>query len=147
MKTALLIFLILIVVAVVFYSCTPKLSRKLLTENQVYHWKVYHVKEYDFNMGTKHYFEVYHGEHKLILPKEMTGGYRDISQFLTAGTYNAGETNYDSVLIIFESLVKDEKGFVQRDRVSITVKAMDKNSKQLEVMNICTGKIAILTLE
>lgn len=144
MKRILFVFLIL---TVVFNSCTAKLSRKLLIENQVYHWKVYHVKEYDFNVGTTHYFEVYYGEHKLILPKEMTGGHRDISRFLSAGSYNSSETNYDSVLIIFESLVKDEKRAVEHGTVSITVRATGRNLEQLEVMNLCTGKITILSLK
>lgn len=139
--------LIIVVIVVFCYSCSYGVTRKLLSENRVYHWKVYHVTERDFNTGTDHYFEVYYGEQKLVLPKEMTGGLRDVSRFHAAGGFNSGETNYDSVLIIFEAFSEDQRGFEQRNLVSVIVRPEPGQTGKITIANLCTGRIAELIPE
>ncbi|HEX6426484.1 MAG TPA: hypothetical protein VF008_02315 [Niastella sp.] len=147
MKPFFAILLLLLFIAIAVYAYAKKQSRKLLTENQVYHWKVYHIKEHHFSIGTNHYFEVYLGSRKLVLPKELTGGSREVSRFIAAGAHNSGETNYDAVMIVCEGSVKNERGFEERQQMSLMVRAIGTNGNKLEVNNLCNGKTATLTLE
>lgn len=144
MKTSVIIgiILLLVIVAIVLWSCSKKLSRVLLTKNKVYRWKIYHVTENNYPAGTNMYFEIFLGKHQLILPKEITGGERDISRFHAAGAYGNHETNYDSVLIVYEALAKDERGFDQRKMITIQVTFGGDNKIQLT--DICTGQTTML---
>lgn len=138
--------LLFIAITCMFYSCSRKSSSTLLTDNKVYKWKVYHVTENNYPAGIYHYFEVFYGDRKLVLPKEMTGGIRDVSRFLTAGGYDNSETHYDSVLITFQSFTKDEHGFEQRGTVNISIRPNDNDGKSFAIYNLCTGKTATLEL-
>ncbi|WBV60124.1 hypothetical protein PFY12_13910 [Chryseobacterium camelliae] len=72
--------------------------------------------------------------------EELTGGVRDISQFHAAGSFGNHETDYNTVLIVFEAISKNENGFDQRNMVSI--KVTPKTQNELMVTNLCTGQTA-----
>jgi len=105
------------------------------------------VSENNFPAGKQHYFEVYYGNRQLVLPKDITGGVRDVSRFLAAGAYDAGATDYDTVLILFETSTKDERGFEQRGQTSISVRPEPGQTGQLIVTDLNTGKSFNLTLK
>lgn len=138
---------VLLLLLVTCYAFSQRTSRTLLSENRVYHWKVYHVTERKFPAGNYQYFEVYNGDRALVLPKEMTGGVRDVSHFHAAGGFGPHETNYDTVLITFEAFVKDERGFEQRNLVSITVRPEPGRTGKLLLTNLCSGQTAELNYE
>jgi hypothetical protein len=141
------ILILLLLVTIIFYSCSRRITRRLLTENKVYQWKVYHTTENNFPAGKQHYFEVYYGKTQLVLPREMTGGVRDVCRFLAAGAYDAGAAFYDSVLILFETATKDERGFEQRGQMSISVRPEPGRTGQLIVTDLNTGNSFNLTLK
>ncbi|KKO89221.1 hypothetical protein AAW12_24205 [Sphingobacterium sp. Ag1] len=141
MKTTLIfigIALLVIIAIMIFNSCSRKITRTLLTDNKIYHWKIYHTTENNYPAGKFQYFEVFLGEQKLVLPKELTGGVRDISQFHAAGSFGNHETDYNAVLIVFEGISKNENGFEQRHMVSIKVSPLTIN--KLLLTNMCSGQ-------
>ncbi|WP_168928011.1 hypothetical protein, partial [Chitinophaga terrae (ex Kim and Jung 2007)] len=115
-----------------------KISRTLLTDKKVYHWKIYHTTENSYPAGKFQYFEVFLGDQKLVLPKDLTGGVRDISQFHAAGSFGNHETDYNAVIIVFEAISKNENGFDERNMVSVKVTPQTQN--ELMVTNLCTGQ-------
>lgn len=147
MKISIIIgsILILMIVVLIFKSCSKGISRILLTENKVYQWKIYHVTEKNYPSGKFRYFEVYLGKQQLVLPKELTGGVRDVSRFHAAGSFAGHETNYNAVLITFEAISKDARGFDQRNMVNILVSASGNNT--VLVKDLCTGDTSILNLK
>ncbi len=148
MKTATIICVVaLCLFSAIAYSCSRRITRTLLTENRVYHWKVYHIAENNYPAGKNHYYEVYYGDKQLILPAEMTGGLREVSSFVAAGSYDAGATNYDAIFIIFESYSKDQRGFEQRGQMSIAVRPEPGHTGQFIVTNLCNGKTVTLEIE
>ncbi|WP_336960715.1 hypothetical protein [Chryseobacterium contaminans] len=134
------LIMFVIVTIMIFNSCSRKITRKLLTHNKVYHWKIYHITENNYPAGKFQYFEVYLGEKKLVLPKEISGGVREISQFHAAGSFGNYETDYNSVLIMFEAISKSTQGFDERNMVSIKATALTKN--KLLLANLSNGEIA-----
>ncbi len=138
------IFVLLLTVMIVGVACSQKTTRTLLSENKVYLWKIYHVQENRYPAGKYHYFEVYYGNQKLVLPKELTGGAREVSQFHAAGGHGPHETNYDTVLIVFEGFTKDARSFEQRSIVSISVRPETGHGDSLRITNLCNGQTALL---
>lgn len=141
MKTTLIfigIALLVIVAIMLFNSCSKKIKRTLLTDNKVYHWKIYHTSENNYPAGKFQYFEVYLEGQKLVLPKEITGGVHEVSQFYAAGSFGNHETDYNAVLIVFEAISKNENGFNERNMVRVKVTPKTKN--ELMVTNLCNGQ-------
>lgn len=141
------IIVLFLITGVISMACSAKTNRTLLTENNVYRWKVYHVCENKYPAGKYYYFEVYYGDLKLVLPKEMTGGVREVSRFHAAGGHGPHETNYDTVLLVFEAFVKDERGFEQRSMVSLSIRPETGSTGNFSVTNLCNGQTALLAIE
>ena len=140
------VLVILLLIGFVCFAVSRRTVRKLLSENRVYHWKVYHVTENNFPAGKFQYFEVYYGNQKLVLPKEMTGGVRDVSQFHSAGGFGNHETNYDTILIHFEAFVKNAAGFEERNIVSMSIRPVPGKEGKFIVTNLCSGATAELEI-
>src|SRR6218665_388133 len=99
-KVIIIVLILATVVVIAACSVSRKTERSLLFENTVYDWKVYFVKENNFPAGTDRYYEVFYKGEKLVLPKEITGGVRDIGRFITAAALDISHTHNDAVLIV-----------------------------------------------
>jgi hypothetical protein len=87
----------------------------------------------------------YLGKQQLVLPKEITGGLRDVLRFHAAGSFGNHETDYNAILIMFETISKNAQGFDQRNMVSVKVSRLSKN--KLLVSNLCSGDTTEIALK
>ncbi|HEU4496527.1 MAG TPA: hypothetical protein VFR70_05715, partial [Flavobacterium sp.] len=94
--------------------------------------------------GKYAYYEVLYKDQKLVLPKEITGGYKEISQFITASAIGAHETNNDCVLIVFEQLIKKENGFMEHGPYITLLVQANIHTNELTLHNTCNGQTAVL---
>jgi hypothetical protein len=147
MKIILLSVSMLALLGLFLYARSAKVGRKLLYDNERYTWKIYHVTENYFPAGKFQHYEVFYRNKQLVLPKEMTGGVGEISQFHAAGAFDAGQTNYGSVVLIFEARIQKADGFEERNMVSLFIRTDNSRLNQLEVVNLCTGKTATISFE
>lgn len=149
MKVSIILLSIALVI-LLFNSCSnrlPKNSKTLLFESRIRPWKIYYVKKYQTLVGhAQPYFEVYFNNIKLILPKELTGGIRDIDQFVSASGFESSATQNDTVLIVFEGFAKKENGSEERAFVTVLARA-PTNKGELTIYNLCNNRQAQLSIE
>lgn len=120
-------------------------KKTLLFENRVHRWQVYFVKEEHFSAGPRRYFEVYYKGQKLSLPKEVTDGKREVSEFISAVAADSRTSHFGTVIVIFEGDFKTDEGVPYRTFVTLHIRPGRGND--LVVTNPCNGKEAILALE
>ena len=121
----------------VFSSCSGT-QKVLLFENRVYHWKVFFVKKNHLSIGTYHHFEVFYKDRQLILPKEITDGRHEVSEFVAATAIDNRSSQFGIVIVCFEA------EFVREDNVSyrtfVTLHIRQGKGDELAVTNPCSGK-------
>lgn len=145
MKTTIILAAVLLLIIIVIASCfVSRSNRTLLFENNLYQWKIYYVKDHKVFVGTHSYYEVFYKGEKLVLPKEITGGVRDVEQFKAVSGYEMQETNNDAVLIVFEGYFMKENGFEERQVITILVRPASGNKDELEIHNMQNGQIAVM---
>ena len=94
----------------VFISCGAmrKTKRTVLFKGMdPYPWRVEYVRENKFPAISRQYYEVYYDGEKVVIPKEVLGSKRDVSQFVAAGGFDVGHTYADLVVVTIKFVPED----------------------------------------
>ncbi|MDR6786488.1 hypothetical protein ABIE26_005325 [Pedobacter africanus] len=142
MALKIIIAIVLVLICAVVLSSCYGTRKTLLSENRVYHWKVYLVKKSHFSIGTYQHFEVYYKGNLLVLPKEITDGSQEISEFITAVALDNRYSQFGTVAVIFEGHFTREDGVPYRAMVTLHIRPGKGN--ELVVTNPCSGKEAVI---
>ncbi len=115
-------------------------SKKLLFEDPIYGWKIYYVTENRFPVGKRNFYEVYHQDKLLVIPKNIAGT-KELSRFAAAFGYAPLDPNYTiysgTVAIVFNYTERNEKdGFLNSWTVMVRVK-YDAIEKKFLFKYIC----------
>ncbi len=139
-KILIAIALVLLII-LILTSCYG--TRKIvLSENRVHHWKVYWVTTRHLSVGTYQHAEVYYKGKLLVLPKEVTDGKREVSEFVTAAAIDNRSGHFGTVAVIFEGEFIRDDGVPYRALVTLHVRPGKGN--ELIVINPCNGSEAIM---
>lgn len=130
-------------IIVFFISCFGT-RKTLLYQNRVHRWKVYYVKRSHLSIGTYRHFEVYYKDQKVTLPKEVTDGRHEISEFVSATGIDNRSSLFGMVIVTFEGDFTNEEGVHYRAFITLHIAPGTKND--LLVTNPCNGSKAIITL-
>ena len=138
MTWKLILILVLVLGCVfLFYSCSGT-KKTLLFENRVHHWKVFFVKKRHISAGTYSHFEVYYKNRQLVLPKEITDGRREVSEFVAATAIDNRSSQFGMVTVTFEGDFAREDGVPYRAFVTLHIRP--GKGDELMVTNPCSEK-------
>lgn len=134
----------LFLIIIVLISSCYGTHKTVLFQNKVHHWKVYFVKRRHLSIGTYRHFEVYYKDQKVKLPKEITDGRHEISEFVSATAIDNRSSQFGTVIVTFEGDFTNEEGVPYRAFITLHITPDKEND--LLVTNPCNGSKAIITL-
>lgn len=145
MPVKILIAIALVLLVVLILTSCYGTRKTLLSENRVHHWKVYWVTKRHLSVGTYQHAEVYYRERLLVLPKEVTDGRQEVSEFVTAAAIDNRSGQFGTVAVMFEGEFIRDDGVPYRAIVTLHIRPGKGN--ELIVINPCNGSEIIIDSE